>query len=323
MILASSFAINVLTFLGVFLVVVAVDSLCFDLRRVAKDRDQSQTRKRQVERNRRRINEAISVGELSQFISVPREAKERLSIRARLERLIEQSDGATNVGRLRSMTLLSATVGTIAAYALSQNALISLGALMLFSAVPLVLLIRARNQRREKLLSQLPETFGLMSRVMRSGQSITQAMQAVAEELKPPVSHEFLYCSERIKLGMEASAALREMANRTGLTEIRIFVMAVVIHRSCGGNLATLIDLLENLVRERFRIRGLVNTVTAQGRTQSMILVGMPVLIFVGLWLSNPEQSMKLLEHSWMIWTAAGLTFLGYFWVRRICRIEL
>ena len=81
-----------------------------------------------------------------------------------------------------------------------------------------------------------------------------------------PIAGEFALCQEQQNLGLRTDAALRELARRTGLTEIRMFVVASLVHRESGGNFADLLENLSFVVRERFRIRGVVQSLTAEGR---------------------------------------------------------
>ena len=103
-----------------------------------------------------------------------------------------------------------------------------------------------RNARLEKLLSQLPDAFDLMARVIRAGQTMSQALQAVADEFAQPIAAEFAYCYEQQNLGLPPETALRDLARRTGLLEIKIFVLALLVQQQTGGNLAELLDKLSH-----------------------------------------------------------------------------
>ena len=134
-----------------------------------------------------------------------------------------------------------------------------------------------RKARLEKLLSQLPDAFDLMARVIRAGQTMSQALQAVADEFDQPIAAEFAYCYEQQNLGLPPEVAFRDLARRTGLLEIKIFVLALLVQQQTGGNLAELLDKLADVVRERFRIRGKIKALTAEGRMQALVLLVLPL----------------------------------------------
>lgn len=190
------------------------------------------------------------------------------------------------------------------------------------ASAPLLYVRNKYRKHHEKLLGQLPDAFELMSRVMRSGQTVSQAIQAVGDELTPPVSAEFMYCHEQMNLGLSTESALRELRRRTSLLEIKIFVLAVLVHRQTGGNLAELLEKLAIVVRERFRIRGKIKSLTAQGRFQAGILLALPPCMFLLLMVLHPEYEMTLLQFPAMIAAAVGLMLVGMLWIRRVVSFE-
>jgi tight adherence protein B len=190
------------------------------------------------------------------------------------------------------------------------------------SVVPVMYLIFKRRQRREKLLTQLPDSFELMSRILRAGQTISQAMHAVATEFAPPVSTEFGYCHEQQNLGLNMEAALHDLARRTGLIEVKIYVLALLVHRKSGGNLAELLDNLALIVRERFKIRSKIKALTAEGRFQACSLLVLPLIAFAGLLVVNRPYALKLLDYPWLILASVLSMAVGAYWIRRIVNFD-
>jgi tight adherence protein B len=108
-----------------------------------------------------------------------------------------------------------------------------------------------RKARLEKLLSQLPDAFDLMGRVVRAGQTLSQGFQAVADEFAQPIAGEFSYCYEQQNLGLPPDVALRDLSRRTGQLELKIFVTAVLVQQQTGGSLAEMLDKLAGVIRQR------------------------------------------------------------------------
>jgi tight adherence protein B len=172
------------------------------------------------------------------------------------------------------------------------------------------------------LRSQLPDAFDLMSRVLRAGQTMSQAMASVSEEFKAPVSMEFSYCVEQQNLGLAPEFALRDLARRTGLIEIKIFVLAMLVHRQTGGNLAELLDKLATIVRSRFRMRGKIKGLTAEGRMQGLILLGLPVMVFGAMMVVNRPYALKLLNLPVLLIVCLTMMTLGALWIRKIVNFD-
>ncbi len=179
--------------------------------------------------------------------------------------------------------------------------------------------IRVKHAARtDKFLRQLPSAFDLMARVIRAGQSVPQAFQAVAEAFDDPLAQEFRNCQHQESLGLRPEIVLREMANRSAILELRIFVMAMGIQRQSGGNLSEVLERLATLVRNRLRLRQQVRTYTAEGRLQGLTLLVLPFLMFAAMFFINRTYAQALLDHPSLLWGTGALMTVGMVWIRRI-----
>jgi tight adherence protein B len=113
------------------------------------------------------------------------------------------------------------------------------------------------------------------------------------------------------------------MAERTGLVEMRIFVMAMLIHRQTGGNLSDVLERLADLIRSRLRIRKLVRSLTAEGRLQGITLVILPIVMFGVMMVVNREYAETLFQHVPLL-IATGVAMLaGVLWIRKIVNLDV
>jgi tight adherence protein B len=190
------------------------------------------------------------------------------------------------------------------------------------AALPLVVVHYKRKLRRQRYLNQLPNAFALMARVIRAGHTVAQAVQAVAEAFTDPLAGEFSRCRQRQDLGLAPEVVFQEMARRSGILEMRIFVMAMGIQRLTGGNLSEVLERLAGLLRERQRLRQQVRTLTAEGRLQGLALTVLPFVLFAALYFLNRQYAQVLLEHSSWVWLAGGLLIAGIVWIRKIVNFE-
>ena len=236
--------------------------------------------------------------------------------------MVEQSGLDLTV---RTLLTISAAVGLgcgLLGGMLRQSVLVAAVAAPAGAALPLAYVQLKRKARLEKLLSQLPDTFDLMSRVVRAGQTLSQALQAVADEFAQPIAGELSYCYEQQNLGLSPEDAMRDLAHRTGLLEIKIFVTAVIVQQQTGGSLAEMLDKLSQIIRQRYRTRGQIKTLTAEGRMQAIILLALPIVMFFGFLIMLPDYESKLLEHPSLIWTTLGFELLGALWIRKIVNFD-
>lgn len=308
--------LNVLVFLAAFLAVCAANAVLLDLSAGDRRRLNEQVNEQLRQRERKRIT-VQNVGR-----TAPITGNSRATVGQIVNGMIEQSGLGITAGRLLAISLgLSVAAGLLCGFA-TASLLLALVAAAVGGALPVLYVLHARRLRFERLLSQLPDAFDLMGRVLRSGQTVSQAMKLVADEFSPPLSLEFFRCHEQMNLGMSVEAAVHDLAQRIGLLEIKIFAVAVLVQRQAGGNLSELFDKMGTLVRERFRIRGLIRSLTAQGRMQAWLLLSLPVAMFALLMAINPEYEMVLLDYPLLILTALALMGLGALWINKVVHFD-
>lgn len=328
--------LTVATFLAVTLVIVGAYSLLSDL--MLRDRSRVSRRvDKELLRQRAKAHKALyknPAGPISEAVSGEELAPSR---RERFQIMIEQSGlNLTPHGLLGIMAGAALGLGGVAilirmvlgVWALEENLLPAGLAGLMGALVPLFYVQRKRKQRQDKLVAQLPDAFDLMARVIRSGQTMSQALQSVADEFEAPIAVEFSYCYEQQNLGLSPDISLRDLARRTGILEIKIFILAVLVHQQTGGNLAELLDKLASMVRDRFRVRGKIKAMTAEGRLQALILLILPPAMFMLLLLLNPAYGQVLLTQRLFLCNGDILILMGIFeilgalWIRNIVNFE-
>jgi tight adherence protein B len=316
--------LSLMTFVAAIMLVAGVYSIVSDVYL----RDRSRVARRVDDEFRKRLRARAEKSMLFKDLrelsadAVAGAGDERPTLRQKFELMVEQSGLELTPTRLAAIAAGSAiTLGLLGAVVRRDPLTAAVGAL-LGAGVPLFYVNLKRNQRQEKLLSQLPDAFDLMSRVIRAGQTMSQALLAVADEFSPPIAGEFAFCYEQQNLGLSAETAMRELARRTGLVELKIFVLAMLVQQQTGGNLAEMLDKLANIIRERYKMRGKVKALTAEGRIQAMILLGLPPGMFLLMMSMNRSYSGVLLEHPGLIWTVLISETIGALWIRKIVNFD-
>jgi tight adherence protein B len=187
---------------------------------------------------------------------------------------------------------------------------------------PFAFLFGRWKSRKEKLISQLPGAFDLMLRVLRAGQSVPQALQAVADTFDNPIATEFSRCQKMQNLGIQPEIAFQELAARCDVLELRIFAMAMLAQRQTGGNISEVLERLANLVRERLKLRRKVKALTAEGRLQAITLLVLPFLMFGVMMIINRDYAQELLHHTSLLVGMGVAMLFGAWWIRRIVNFE-
>jgi len=177
-------------------------------------------------------------------------------------------------------------------------------------------------RRQKKLSRQLPEAFAMISRAVRAGQTIPSSLQIIAEDFEPPISTEFALCHEKQNLGIGRDSALRQLANRTGIMELQIFVVAMLVQARSGGDLIELLDSLSGMIRKRLKLKGRVRALTGEGRTQAVVLIVLPILAFIGILFVAPAYAQELLDRPLLLAATAAAQIVGALWIRKIINFD-
>ncbi|HEV3116301.1 MAG TPA: type II secretion system F family protein [Gemmataceae bacterium] len=190
-------------------------------------------------------------------------------------------------------------------------------------ALPFMMVSWKRRLRRDKFMNQLPGAFDLMSRIIRAGQSIPESLRAVADAFPDPIATEFSRCQNQLNLGLSPEVSFREMAQRSGILEMQIFVMALLIQRQAGGSLSEVLTRLAGLIRARLRLRKQIRTLTAEGRLQGWTLAVLPFVVFAALMVINRQYAITLLDHSRLLAATVAAIICGMLWIRKIVNVEV
>ncbi len=153
--------------------------------------------------------------------------------------------------------------------------------------MPFLWLIHRKNKRMKKFLDAMPEAVELIGRALRAGHGLASGLRLVAEEMKGPIADEFGRVFEEQNLGIPIEMSLRGMADRIPAMDVRFFVIAVIIQRSTGGDLAEVLDKIGKLIRQRFELFGHVKALTAEGRLSGVVLLALPPGLLGFLSISN------------------------------------
>jgi tight adherence protein B len=313
----------VLTFLATAMGILGVCSFVADLFL----RDRSRVLRRVDEEFRERQRESVRRSRLftdprQTFAEAEAHEEAGLGFPERLTAMVEQSGLNLTVNGL-IMLMAAAGIGFGAlAVVIRGNVVIGWLATLVGAGIPFLYVYFKWKKRIEKLLRQLPDAFDLMARAVRAGHTVPQSMQAVADEFEPPIAAEFTYCYEQQNLGLSPEMALRDLARRCGLLEIKILVLALLVQQQTGGNLAQLLDDSAAVVRDRLIIRAKVKALTGEGRLQAIVLLALPFFLFFVILLLQPNYAKQLFHYPILLTGTFASMLLGTLWIRKIVNFD-
>jgi tight adherence protein B len=194
------------------------------------------------------------------------------------------------------------------------------------ASAPFLFLRYKALKRQRAFEEQFPEALDLIGRALRAGHAFNTGLGMVAEEIPEPVGGEFRLIHDRQNYGMPLADALKDFGARVPLLDARFFVTAVLTQRESGGNLAEVLDNLANLIRERFKVKRQVRTVSAHGRITGWVLSFLAPTLAAVLVIIAPAHMGLMLKDPLgvrMIIGAMVLQIIGVIAIRRIINIEV
>ncbi|MCD4812839.1 type II secretion system F family protein [bacterium] len=254
----------------------------------------------------------------------------------RLGRFSPASTAATakQQGRLKNKryqtlgTLAGALVGVLLAGGDMYDPVTYLAALILAGAgylSPGWAGIVLEAQRKKALDQQLPDALELIANSLRAGLSLVQALEVVAKEAPLPIRDVFREVHRDCRLGLSPEDALEKLLKRWKNKDLELFAVAAGVSLRTGGNLAEVIGRIVGTVRERFRLKGRIASLTAQGKLSGWVVGLLPFFLLIALSLMDPDLMSCFFHHPLGIAMLAGgliMELIGAFFITKITRID-
>jgi tight adherence protein B len=212
-------------------------------------------------------------------------------------------------------------VGTMRAGALGGLSLGAVGGLL-----PVLYMRRKGGRRLRAFTEQLPDVLTLLVGALRAGYGLSQAVEALTDQLPPPASKEFARVMRATSLGLPLQRALSEMSERVGSDDLNLIVTAINVQFEMGGNLAQTLETIGQTVRDRLRMLREIRVLTAQQRLTGYVLAVLPFAVGSAIFLINPGYIGMLFQPGWIrILPAAAVVMqiVGFLVIRRIVDIEV
>jgi tight adherence protein B len=185
---------------------------------------------------------------------------------------------------------------------------------------------RKLKKVRDDFAEQLPDNLQVLASALRAGHSFVGALAVVAQDAPDPARREFQQVVADDQLGVPIEDSLREVARRMESTELEQVGLLAELQRASGGNMAEVLETVVETIRERFDLRRLVKTLTAQGRMARWILTLLPVFLAVGISLLNPAYMRPLFATTpgqVLVAIATVMVITGSLVIKRIVNIKV
>jgi len=209
---------------------------------------------------------------------------------------------------------------------LTGDWIVALFILAIAAVFPFYFYKSMRKKRLRKFELQLPEALVMVSGSLSSGASLNMALESMLKEQPAPLSQEFMLFMREQRIGVDFDMSLRNMERRIPLQDFIMFTAAMRISREVGGNLGEVLTTLAETLRRKATMEGKIESLTAQGRMQGIVMAGLPILLGVLLYFMEPVAMAKLFSTTigWGVLTVIIIMeVMGYVFIRKITSIDV
>ncbi len=209
------------------------------------------------------------------------------------------------------------------AFVIQENLLSTAFAFCAGCLIPILVAMIVRSRRQTTMMKQLPAVIEELARAAKTGRSLDDCFQMVAEDAPSPLGDEFQVCARRMQMGTDMATALEDMPERTGLVSLNILATTLVVHQQTGGDLVEVLERLSQTIRDRLLFLGRLRAATIASRATAILMIAIPPLVFTFFAMRDPEYLNNLMASSWgraATTTAVVLQLVGSIWVLRILK---
>ncbi len=245
-----------------------------------------------------------------------------------IDRTLEQAGLTISVSRYLLMQLFLVVISSlIFLYGLNFLPVVSL-----FIGIPMGIFLPSifvsikRKQRLQKFTAQLPDTLDYIARSLRAGNPFSATLKGVATEMPDPTGSEFGITFDEMNYGLELDDALKNLGRRSGSEEMNMFIAAVLIQKTTGGNLADVLNRIATVMRARAGVIRDVAVLSAEMRASSHILIGLPFFVAGAISIFNPGYLDVLFDNpagQIVILIQLVLMLIGYLIMRRMINFHV
>ena len=219
--------------------------------------------------------------------------------------------------------------GTVFAGVLKfREEMLEAGIAGLFAALlfPLLTLVFKRRRRHARFAAQFPDAMDIIVRSLRAGHPVPVAVGLVAQELPDPIGTEFGIAADEITYGADVETAMRNLYFRVGQEDLPLFVTAVAIQGSTGGNLSEILSNLSAVIRLRFKMRRKIKALAAEGKFSAIFLSGLPVAVFCLINVMTPDFYGAIIQYGetkWGLGLAGAWMLAGNIVMYKMCNFRI
>lgn len=185
---------------------------------------------------------------------------------------------------------------------------------------------RAIRKRSAALSAELAPALQLLVDNLRVGRDLVSALSEVADNSAEPIASLFSTVVSEVRLGTRVDEAFAAMADLENDRHLGVVASAVGLNIEFGGNLVEILGSVIESLEEEDRLRRDIDSLTADGRLSSQVLLALPILTLIVVSFLSPGYASPLIEEPagrLMCGVGVILGIAGWVWLRALSNPEV
>jgi tight adherence protein B len=232
--------------------------------------------------------------------------------KAGISELIMHAGLNISVAKFWVFSIILCVVCTSGAYVAGQSPLVILTVMVTsLLGIPKLFLKMKAGKRQKLFLESFADALDSMTRLLKAGMPVSEAIKMVAREYGGPVGEEMSRIFDQQKIGVPLAEAVLEGAKRMPLPEMNMFATAISIQAQTGSSLSEVLENLAEVIRQRFALKRKVKALSAEAKASAGIIAALPCVVCLAMFVINPDYILLLFQ------TPFGNVLLGgaIFWM--------
>lgn len=181
------------------------------------------------------------------------------------------------------------------------------------------------KKRVKKFTEAFSDALDIIVRGIKSGLPVHDCLRIIGAETPEPLAGEFRTLTENIGMGMTVDQALEKMYERMPTSELRFFIIVLVIQQKTGGNLAEALNNLSTVLRARKLMREKIKALSSEALASAWIIGCLPPAVVVLISITAPTYMTKMFTDprgNLMLMVAAFWMCMGVFTMRKMINFK-
>lgn len=179
---------------------------------------------------------------------------------------------------------------------------------------------------RDHVENDLLQAIIVMNNAFKSGHSIPQAVDLVAQELDGDIHEEFVRMSKEFTMGLSTDEVFDRFAKRVEIPEVTYLTSSISILNQTGGNIVKVFTSIEKTLMNKKKLRLELRALTSSAKLVTYVLMLLPVFFAIVITFISPDYFLPFVSSAigWIFLVVILLIYMLYICIiKKIMKVRM